>query len=168
MAGKGHSNDAGSRSGARRRGREFSLGILFQADVGGQGPAGAIGNANDTLRILCEQWQMRPDEQAKLWPEIEDFGLHLSDAYFRDAQAIDAIIEDLSHEWVLDRMPGIDRNILRLALAELRHSPDVPTSAAINEAVELAKTYGGEESGKFVNGILGAYIRRESLVPEKA
>ena len=142
------------------------MGLMFQADVGGCGPSGAFMNADDTLRMLFEEWEMGPVEQGKLRPEIEDFGRRLADTYFRDADAIDAIIADLSHEWAIERMPGIDRNLLRLALAELRHVPDVPTSAAINEAVELAKTYGGEESGKFVNGILGAYVRRERLIPE--
>ena len=152
-----------AKGGARRKGREFALGLLFQADVGGLGPGMVFENASDTLRILLEQWEMEPSEQAKLRAEIDAFGRRLCEAYFLDAKVIDGIIDELSHEWALERMPGIDRNILRMALAELRRSPDVPTSAAINEAVELAKTYGTEESGKFVNGILGAYARREGL-----
>jgi N utilization substance protein B len=155
------------RGGARRRGREFALGLLFQADVGGLGPAVAFENAADTLRLLLEQWEMDVVEEMKLRGEIEAFGRRLCEAYFQDAAAIDVAIDELSHEWALERMPGIDRNILRMALAELRHSPDVPTSAAINEAVELAKIYGTEESGKFVNGILGAYARREGLSEEQ-
>lgn len=156
------------RGGARRRAREFALGLLFQADVGGVGPAGAIISAGDTLRILFGEWEMDADEQRRIGAEIEDHGRRLCEAYFADAQAIDAIIAELSHDWALERMPGIDRNILRMALAELRHSPDVPPSAAINEAVELAKTYGAPDSGRFVNGILGAYARREGLVHDKA
>ncbi|MCE5215585.1 transcription antitermination factor NusB [bacterium] len=156
-----------TRGGARRRGRELALGLLFQADVGGVGPSGAFLSAPDTLRIMFEEWGMDPAERRKLTAEIEDFGRRLCEAYFLDAKNIDVIIDELSHEWALDRMPGIDRNILRMALAELRHSPDVPPSAAINEAVELAKIYGTPESGKFVNGILGAYARREGLVSDK-
>lgn len=159
--------DAASRGGARRRGREFALGLLFQADVGGVGAANAFIGADETLRILFESWDMPAEEQRKLRPEIEDFGRRLCEAYFMDSVVIDSTIDELSHEWALDRMPGIDRNILRMALAELRHSPDVPPSAAINEAVELAKVYGTPDSGKFVNGILGAYARREGLVTDK-
>lgn len=157
-----------ARSGARRRGREFALGLLFQADIGGLSPARVFENAAETLRIMLEHWELEPEELVRLRPEIDAFGRRLCEAYFLDAEAIDAAIDELSHEWALERMPGIDRNILRMALAELRHSPDVPTSAAINEAVELAKTYGTEESGKFVNGILGAYARREGLVTTDA
>ena len=164
---KSGARDAPSRGGARRRGREFALGLLFQADIGGLGPSGTLMNSDDVLRILFEQWEMDPAEREKLGAEIEDFGKRLCEAYFRDRVAIDAVIEELSHEWALQRMPGIDRNILRMALAELRHAPDVPSSATINEAVELAKIYGTPESGKFVNGILGAYCRREGLTTDK-
>lgn len=158
--------DIASKGGARRKGREFALGLLFMADVGGLNAGGAIIGADETLDMLFEQWQMAPEERQKLRVEIDDFGRKLFDAYFRDARVIDQIINELSHDWALDRMPGIDRNILRMALAELRHLPDVPTSAAINEAVELAKIYGTPDSGKFVNGILGAYARREKLIAD--
>jgi len=68
---------------------------------------------------------------------------------------IDGIIEDISQNWVLSRMPLVDRSILRLAVYEMLYRDDVPDSVAINEAVEMAKVYGGEDSSKFVNGILG-------------
>jgi transcription antitermination protein NusB len=158
--------DLAAKGGARRKGREFALGLLFQADIGGMGPGTVFENAADTLRIMLEQWAMDREEELRLRAEIDSFGRRLCEAYFIDAKLIDAAIDELSHEWALERMPAIDRNILRIALAELRRSPDVPTSAAINEAVELAKTYGTEESGKFVNGILGAYARREGLAAE--
>ncbi len=68
---------------------------------------------------------------------------------------IDETIGDISEHWVVSRMPAVDRNILRLATFELMFEKDVPPSVAINEAVELAKVYGGEDSSKFVNGVLG-------------
>ena len=68
---------------------------------------------------------------------------------------IDATIEDISENWTLSRMPLVDRNILRLAVFEMLYLEDVPDSVSINEAVEMAKVYGGEDSSKFVNGILG-------------
>lgn len=137
----------------------MALSILFAADVGKLGSGTAMGNADHTLTVLREVWGLDPAEEAKLLAEAEHFGRRLAESYFRDADMIDKLITRYSHEWALDRMPGIDRNLLRLAVAELLHSPDVPTSAAINEAVELAKEYGGAESGKFVNGILGAFAR---------
>lgn len=150
-------------AGARRKGRELALSILFEADIGGSGPGAAMSNADHTLEVLMEVWELEPEEQEKLRPEIETFGRRLVDAYFSSASLVDELIQKYSHEWALERMPGIDRNILRLALAELRNFADVPVSAAINEAVELAKAYGGSESGKFVNGILGAYARDQQL-----
>lgn len=148
--------------GARRKARELALSLLFAADVG-QGPGAAMANAAHTLEVLVEEWDLQPDERERLIPEIEDYGRRLADLYFRHAPEIDQLVQHYSHEWALERMPAIDRNILRMALTELRYIPEVPVNAAINEAVELAKLYGGPESGKFVNGILGAYARDHSL-----
>jgi transcription antitermination protein NusB len=150
-------------AGARRKARELALSILFEADIGGAGPGAAMGNADHTMAVLMEEWGLTGEERAKLQAEIEHFGRRLADIYFRSAGEVDKFITRYSHEWALERMPGIDRNILRLALTELKFCPDVPTSAAINEAVELAKEYGGAESGKFVNGILGAFARDQHL-----
>ncbi len=155
------------RSGARRRARELALAILFQADIGGMSPGEAIGEARDTLDVLAGEWGMSGEEYEKLSAEIQEFGMRLADTYFRHAAVIDEGIASLSREWALDRMPAIDRNILRMAAAELLYFPDVPGSAAINEAVELAKDYGTAESGKFVNGILGALARREDVAEAK-
>lgn len=159
---------AAPRSGARRRARELALAILFQADVGGMSPGEAIGEARETLEVLAGEWEMSLDERHKLFAEIEEFGMRLADTYFRHAPVIDEGIAALSHEWALERMPAVDRNILRMAAAELLYFPDVPGSAAINEAVELAKDYGSAESGKFVNGILGALARKADLSDNKS
>jgi N utilization substance protein B len=78
---------------------------------------------------------------------------------------LDEIISELAEGWSLERMPGIDRNILRLALAEIIYFDDIPVSVSIDEAVELAKEYSTEESGSFVNGILGAFVRSRGMAP---
>ena len=80
-------------------------------------------------------------------------------ASFRDE--LDGLIVAQSEQWDLERMSFIDRNLLRLALFEMLHCEDVPQAVAINEAVELAKIYSGEDSGSFVNGILGAIANHE-------
>jgi transcription antitermination protein NusB len=149
------------KTGARRKARELALSVLFATDVGQQPFGRVLGDIEHTLRVLVEEWELGREEAARLVPEIREFGLTLAEAYFKDHLKIDEHIEGFSHEWAIDRMPGIDRNILRLAIAELLHFPDVPVSATINEAVELAKQYGTEESGKFVNGVLGAFVRSE-------
>lgn len=73
---------------------------------------------------------------------------------------IDAVIEKTAPEWPLDQITITDRNILRLGIYELQYSKEVPPKVAINEAVELGKTFGGESSGKFVNGVLGTLYRQ--------
>jgi len=75
------------------------------------------------------------------------------------ASLIDALIARLAPDWPLDRMPAVDRAVLRLAVYELSQRPDVPTAVILDEAVELAKRYSTEESGRFVNGVLAAAAR---------
>lgn len=75
-------------------------------------------------------------------------------------QETDELISEFSHTWTIQRMPAMDRNILRLAIFELIDRPDVPIAVVINEAVELAKRFSTEESGKYVNGILSAIAKR--------
>lgn len=72
---------------------------------------------------------------------------------------IDALLNEIARGWKTSRMGKVDLNILRLAVYEIRHDPDVPEKVAANEAVEIAKKYGGEESASFVNGLLGRVIR---------
>ncbi len=73
---------------------------------------------------------------------------------------IDGLIARYAIDWTLERMPAIDRNLLRLAVYELLERRDVPLGAVISEAVELAKRFGGENSGRFVNGVLGTVVAR--------
>jgi len=83
----------------------------------------------------------------------------------QNQQAIDAQIEATSQHWSLMRMPFVDRNILRLAVFEILFENDVPDSVVINEAVEMAKVYGGEDSSKFVNGVLGRIAELHAAQP---
>ncbi|MGD9495286.1 MAG: transcription antitermination factor NusB [Armatimonadota bacterium] len=154
--------------GARRRGRELALSVLFQADLCGLSAAPAMERLGPTMDVLAEVWEMAADERRKLRPEIEQFSVRLIEAYYRRAQHIDAAIERLAKDWTLERMPATDRNVLRVAAAELLGVPETPVSVVFNEAVELAKTYGTPASGKFVNGVLASLAREEGLVSEKA
>jgi len=77
----------------------------------------------------------------------------------REQPALDRIIADRAVGWKLERIANVDRNILRLALYEILHRPEIPASVSVNEAVEMAKKYSTDESGKFVNGILGSFLR---------
>jgi len=83
----------------------------------------------------------------------------------RTIDQIDALISRHAREWKLSRMPLVDRNLMRMALYEVLHDPDVPTAVAIDEAVELAKQLSTEDSGRFINGVLSAIANSEP-VPE--
>ena len=145
--------------GARRRAREFCLALLYAADSGGLALEEILDQADDVLDSLLSVWELPADEAHKLRPTVARFGRVLAEQYLAHHEEIDQRLETLSQGWTLDRMPVVDRNLLRMALAELLYVPDIPVGATIDEAVDLAKEYGTAESGKFVNGILGAVAR---------
>lgn len=91
--------------------------------------------------------------------EDKDFIRNLTDMVITKQTALDDVIIPVAPEWPIKQIARIDRNILRMAIAELKHSPDVPPKVVINEAVELAKAFGSENSSKFVNGVLGTIYR---------
>ena len=98
---------------------------------------------------------------------IAPYALELARGCYENLAEIDSLLEKVSRNWSLSRMPGTDRNILRIAVYEMRHVDDLPSVAvAINEAVELAKAYGTDESSRFVNGVLGRIARDKGLSAE--
>lgn len=134
----------------RREAREAAFIALFQMDVGRAAMEPAIHAATNGRRV---------DERS-----LDYVRRTVSGVVERKAE-IDAIISKLAIGWTLDRMGAVDRNLLRLAVYEILHLDDVPVAAAINEAVALAKKFGDEESGKFVNGILGRLARETAASP---
>lgn len=94
-------------------------------------------------------------------PEFDDgkFISHLVGGVIKHKEEIDKLITKFAPEWPLDQITIVDRNVLRLGTFELRFDDSIPAKVAINEAIELAKTFGGESSGKFVNGVLGAIYK---------
>jgi N utilization substance protein B len=99
-------------------------------------------------------------EAEKFIDETVGFSEKLAKQAWIDRDGSDQIIVKLSVDWPLDRIGKVDRSILRLALSELK-SGETPQSVVINEAVELAKKYSSEEAAKFINGILGAFLREQ-------
>ncbi|TSC96160.1 MAG: putative transcription termination factor [Parcubacteria group bacterium Athens1014_10] len=91
--------------------------------------------------------------------EDKDFSDNLVKGIIKNISAIDKFIEKYAPEWPIEQITIIDRNILRIGIYELKFSPEVPPKVAINEAIELAKTFGGESSGRFVNGVLGSIYK---------
>ncbi|HWG74754.1 MAG TPA: transcription antitermination factor NusB [Acidimicrobiales bacterium] len=122
-------------AGSRREARERALGLLYEAEVKGQAP-----------RALLDGLPVTPDA----------FVVDVVRGVSSNAAEIDLLIAGHSIDWAVERMPAVDRALLRMATFELMDRPDVPTGAVISEAVELAKQYSTEESGRFVNGVLAA------------
>jgi N utilization substance protein B len=123
---------------SRSRCREWALQVLYQAEYLGH-------RQGETIRYY-RHFQERDKVPAYLTKLVEGVTAH--------QEELDALIKQHSEHWRLERMAAVDRNLLRLALYELLHQPEIPAKVVINEAVELAKRYGSEESGSFINGIL--------------
>ena len=98
---------------------------------------------------------------------LDEYAVTLAKGAYEHLDAIDGVLERVSDNWRLDRMPGTDRNLMRVAVFEMRFAADRLTDAiAINEAVEIAKAYGTDESSRFVNGVLGRVSRLDAAVFE--
>ena len=132
---------------ARRRAREFALKALYQADLQGGGHMDALEGL--WAGMLDGETEGRPAEAEEM-----AFARRVVEGVATRGDEIDALIEKASKNWRLARMPIVDRSILRLATGEMLLLADVPASVSINEAVEIAKSYGEKESRAFVNGIL--------------
>ena len=125
----------------RKEAREKAMNLLFQMDVHNEYSLDFINrNLNDEL-----------DEKEKQ----TDYIMALASLFVDNKDRIDGIIEENSKEWKLSRIAKVDLAILRVAVTEMNYFPDIPHSVSINEAVELAKTFSTQESGSFVNGVLG-------------
>jgi len=128
-------------AGARRRARVIALKALYEVD--------SVGHDRDeTLtRLLADE---------RLSEENAAFACELVSGVIQNKEKIDLNIQNFAPAWPIEQIPVVDRNILRLAIFEILLDNKVPVKVAINEAVELAKTFGSDNSSKFVNGVLGS------------
>ena len=126
--------------GLRRKSRTIALQALFEVDSVGH-------DAGEALEQLLAE--------APLPQEGEGFARELVSGVLTNKEKIDNMIQTYAPAWPVSQLSAIDRNILRLAIFEILFNNKVPVKAAINEAVELAKTFGSENSPKFINGVLG-------------
>jgi len=128
-------------AGVRRKARVLALQALYEVDSAGH-------KAEEVLnRLLAEE---------KLPEENANFAQELVTGVIQNKEKIDQNIQSFAPAWPVKQIPVIDRNILRLAIFEILIDNKVPVKVAINEAVELAKTFGSDNSFKFVNGVLGS------------
>ncbi|MDP2599765.1 MAG: transcription antitermination factor NusB [Deltaproteobacteria bacterium] len=126
--------------GSRRHSREYALQMLYQQDLSG-----------DPLPHVFEHyWRRQAEEDA----ETREFAETLVRGVADQKEEIDVFIAKYSTHWKLNRMAAVDKNILRMAVFELKNCKDIPLRVTLNEAIEIAKKFGSEESGSFINGVL--------------
>jgi N utilization substance protein B len=131
--------------GRRRQGRELALQILFQVEITCDPPA-------DVLRRF---WESR-----RVPETMREFAQSLVLGTVENRERIDGEIAAVAEHWRLERMAVVDRNVLRMAIFELMDQPETPPAVVIDEAIEIARKYGSEESAPFINGILDSIRRR--------
>jgi N utilization substance protein B len=131
--------------GDRRKGREYALQMLYQIEVG------AVGQEE----TLAGFWEGKSAPQ-----EVREFAASLVSGTLSSLPEIDSVLREGLEHWRLPRMAAVDRNVLRLAVYEFLHQRDTPPVVVIDEAIELAKRFGGDESGLFINGVLDGIRKR--------
>ena len=137
--------------GLRRKSREYALQLLFQQD------------SSQEKVLLTETFLFHHP----VAPPIKDFADCLLQGVTRHLPEIDALIRKYAEHWSLERMALVDRNILRIAVFELLYLDDIPARVTLNEAIEIAKRYGDESSGAFINGILDRILCEEERMLAK-
>jgi len=128
-------------AGERRKARVLALQALYEIDLAGHGAEETVNH------LLAEE---------KLSQENTDFLHRLISGVIQNKERIDREIQTFAPAWPIEQIPVVDRNILRLAIFEILIDNSVPVKVAINEAIELAKTFGSDNTSKFVNGVLGS------------
>ena len=131
--------------GRRHLSRELTVQILFQLDV----------TDDDPGKVLPAFWNRSRSPDA-----VMAFTEHLVRGTWEHRRLIDAVLQRSSEHWKIRRMPIVDRNVLRMATFELLNPGEVPAAVIIDEAIEVAKRYGNEDSGSFVNGVLDGVRKR--------
>lgn len=142
----------GSISKNRREARQLALDVLYQAEIRDQLPTEALSS------LRRDGWTVTLREGAEgLTPSdgVIVYASALVEGVEAHVAQIDELIDTSAQRWSIDRLPVVDKNLLRLGIFELLWQPDIPTAVVINEAIELAKSLSTEESGGFINGILG-------------
>ena len=141
--------------GRRSVAREMAVQMLYQSDLGGS-PLPQIFNAFDLSEYLAQSGRQQTEEAFL-------FAQELVKGTLESRERIDELIRGQADNWRLERMPAVDRNVLRLAIFEMLHETDTPKLVVVDEAIELAKKFGSEQSGRFVNGLLDGLLKQHTF-----
>ena len=136
--------------GKRRTARELALKFLYQTEFNSNSP-------DSELNSFCDR--------ANVSEEVQNFTQALIKNILFHKKEVDELLQKISANWAPDRMAAIDKNILRLGICELLFDPTTPPKVVINEAVEIAKKFGTEESPDFINGILDKVFKDSKVAP---
>lgn len=142
----------------RHLGRIIALQTLYEQDFR-RDVGDSSASIDEILKRNIGRYQTMIDDKA--------FVKRIVDGVMSCQEELDGVLQPIAPEWPIEQIARMDRTILHIGLYELQHETDVPPKVVINEAVELAKSFGGESSSKFVNGVLGTYYRQH-LAPEEA
>lgn len=137
------------------RARREVLQAMYQSELTGTPLGALVDGSGETAMLLIPERPEGVSDNDLIGTDLAQYAGQLLGGIVSQLDQIDAWIADVAQNWTLDRMPVVDRNIIRIAVYETAFCDDIPTGVAINEAVELAKAFGGDESPKFVNGVLG-------------
>lgn len=146
----GPKSERSSPGGKRHQARILALQILFEVDL----------TEHDPMEVLARTFADQPAP-----PETRRYVERLVVGTLTDQDEIDQHVFAAAPAFPVAQLPSVDRNVLRIAIYELLRQPDVPPKVAINEAVELAKRFGGDNSGRFVNGVLGTVVNTLGATP---
>ncbi|HEV7786897.1 MAG TPA: transcription antitermination factor NusB [Thermoanaerobaculia bacterium] len=162
-------------AGKRRTAREMAVQMLYQSDLGSS-PLPNIFNTFDLAEYLARdadaderRGQPSTEERADAGKrrqraeEAFEYAQELVRGTIDNQQRIDDLIRGQADNWRLERMPAVDRNILRLAVYEMLHENETPKLVVLDEAIELAKKFGSEQSGRFVNGLLDGLLKQHTF-----
>lgn len=159
----------------RRRAREMAIQMLYQSDLGQEScdrvvadfrPGDYLSEEREETSSTVPRRAATTDLSARTAAELEkalEYAKTLVRGTLDHLDQIDALIRQQAEHWRLERMPPVDRNILRLAVYEFLFETDVPKLVILDEAIELAKEFGTEQSGRFVNGVLDGILKSHSL-----
>jgi len=162
-------------AGKRRTAREMAVQMLYQSDLGGS-PLPNIFKTFDLAEYLArEAAALEKARRAEIDTRAEHARTHkrVDDAFqyaqqlvrgaVENLEQIDELIRSQADNWRLERMPAVDRNILRLAIYEMLFEKETPKLVVLDEAIELAKKFGSEQSGRFVNGLLDGLLKQHTF-----
>jgi N utilization substance protein B len=149
----------------RRAARQLALDVLYEAEIRDMLPVEALQERR-RLGWSVGTGELEASLAEPLTDQVLDYARSLVEGVQEHHAELDSLIVSYADRWAIDRMPVIDRSLLRMALFELKWGDDIPVAVAINEAVELAKAYSTEDSGRFINGLLGR-IAQENAAPSE-